>query len=172
MDDDVMDQQKFAVSDTHCFVTTRPITNGACPPKAAAVVLASALVDMEADMSTHDPDRGHVLPSMPLHKAKEVMTRSDFIRSYDRLNLFSITSDAQVRASSVPMYRAFKELVAEPGFRKHLQDTIDRISAIESLGRTRELVAKDLVLGGRYEIRKAPGGTQVTLSGEEEKEEK
>ncbi|KAK3376780.1 hypothetical protein B0T24DRAFT_619685 [Lasiosphaeria ovina] len=143
MDDDVMDQQKWA---------------------AAAVVLATALVDKETEMdSTYDPELGHVLPSFALHKAQQIMTRSDFVRALDRLNLFSITSDAQVRASSVPMHLAFKQIVSEPGFRQHLQATIDRIAAIESLGRTRELVAKDLTLGGTYEIRRAKGGVDVAL---------
>ncbi|KAI0835958.1 hypothetical protein F5Y06DRAFT_288778 [Hypoxylon sp. FL0890] len=134
MDDDVMDQQKWA---------------------SAAMVLALALVDKEEDMDQiYDPERGHVLPWYPMHKAQEIMTRSDFIREMDRLNLFTITSTAQVRASSVPMHRAFKEICAEPGFRQFLQDTLERIAAIESLGRTRELVAKDLVLGGKYRISK------------------
>jgi hypothetical protein len=127
-------------------------------------VLATALVDKEAEMeSTYDREVGHILPSFPLHEAQEIMTRADFVRALDRLNLFSITSDAQVRASSVPMHLAFREIVARPGFRAHLAATIDRIAAIESLGRTRELVAKDLVLGGRYQFRKVPGGTDVTL---------
>ncbi|KAK4098733.1 hypothetical protein N658DRAFT_499185 [Parathielavia hyrcaniae] len=148
MDDDVMDQQKWA---------------------AAAVVLATALVDKEKEMeTTYDPALGHVLPSFPLHKAQEIMTRADFVRALDRLNLFSITSDAQVRASSVPMHLAFQEIVALPGFRDHLQGTIDRIAAIESLGRTREIVAKDLLLGGKYEIRKVPGGIDVVLKEKEE----
>lgn len=112
---------------------------------------------------TYDSTVGHILPSYPLHEAQQIMTRSDFVRALDRLNLFSITSDAQVRASSVPMHLAFREMVAQPGFRAHLQATIDRIAAIESLGRTRELVAKDLVLGGKYEIRKVQGGIDVTL---------
>ncbi|KAK4140447.1 uncharacterized protein C8A04DRAFT_14950 [Dichotomopilus funicola] len=152
MDDDVMDQQKWA---------------------AAAVVLATALVDKEKEMeTTYDPVVGHVLPSFPLFQAQEIMTRVDFVRAFDRLNLFSITSDAHVRASSVPMHLAFQEIVAQPGFREHLQGTIDRIAAIESLGRTRELVAKDLVLGGKYEIRKVPGGIDVTLQEKEEEGEK
>jgi hypothetical protein len=152
MDDDVMDQQKWA---------------------AAAVVLATALVDEEGEMErTYDPQTGHVLPSFPLHKAQQIMTRSDFARDYDRLNLFSITSSAQMRASSVPMHNAFKQIVAEPGFREHLQATIDRIAAIESLGRTREVVAKDLVLGGKYEVRKVGKGVEVTLREKEEEDEK
>jgi hypothetical protein len=80
------------------------------------------------------------------------MTRSDFIRSYDHINLFTITSNAQVRADSVPMQRAFRMICSELGFREHLEATLQRISDIESLGRTREIVAKDLVLGGKYRI--------------------
>jgi len=120
---------------------------------------------------TYDPETGHVLPSFPLHKAQEIMTRADFVRALDRLNLFSITSDAQVRASSVPMHHAFREIVAQPGFREHLQATIDRIAAIESLGRTRELVAKDLVHGAKYEIRKVPGGVDVSIRKEEDEKD-
>ena len=117
------------------------------------MVLAKALVDKEEEMPhTYHPVSGHVLPSYPFHLAQELMTRCDFIRDLDSLNLFSITSQANVRASSVPMHRALQEICAEPRFNQHLEDTIERIAAIESLGRTRELVAKDLVLGGRYII--------------------
>ncbi|PHH89643.1 hypothetical protein CDD83_5603 [Cordyceps sp. RAO-2017] len=151
MDDDVMDQQKWA---------------------AAAMVLALALVDKEADMaSTYDPVAGHLLPSFPFHEAQELMTRCDFIRNLDSLNLFTITSQADVRASSVPMQRALRDICAQPGFRKHLDDTIQRISDIESLGRTRELVAKDLVLGGQYQIGHGRGSVTVTLKQAEEEEE-
>lgn len=134
------------------------------------MVLATALVDKEADMdSTYDPETGHVLPTFPLHIAQQIMTRADFIRALDRQNLFSITSTAQVRASSVPMQLAFKEIVAEPGFREHLEATIERIAAIESLGRTRELVAKDLVWGGKYEVSKGKGGGfEVVLKNRDE----
>ena len=54
MDDDVMDQQKYA---------------------SAAMVLASKLVDMEKGMErTYDPHEGHLLPQLPLDKARWVMT--------------------------------------------------------------------------------------------------
>ncbi|KAK7413188.1 hypothetical protein QQX98_007912 [Neonectria punicea] len=142
MDDDVMDQQKWA---------------------AAAMVLAKALVDKDDEMPTYDSVVGHLLPTYPFHIAQEIMTRCDFIRKLDSLNLFSITSHADVRASSVPMYLAFKEICAQPGFEKHLELTIQRISDIESLGRTRELVAKDLVLGGQYNIKHNGGRTTVKL---------
>ncbi|KAK1461435.1 hypothetical protein CMEL01_14389 [Colletotrichum melonis] len=143
MDDDVMDQQKWA---------------------AGAMVLAQALVDEEEDMELYDDEKGHVLPRFPMHKAQQIMTRADFIRDMDRLNLFSIAANAEVRASSVPMHRAFQEICAEKGFRDHLEATIQRIGDIESLGRTRELVAKDLVLGGKYQIaRDGKNGVTVKL---------
>ena len=132
------------------------------------MVLAQALVDKEAEMAqTHDPVHGHILPTFPFHIAQELMTRCDFIRDLDSKNLFTVTSEAEVRASSVPMHRAFREICAEPRFRKHLEDTIERISAIESLGRTRELVAKDLVLGSQYEINRAGGSILMTLKQKE-----
>ena len=68
------------------------------------------------------------------------------------MNVFTITSKAFVRADSVPMQRAFRSICEEEGFEEHLQNTLDRISAIESLGRTREVVAKDLVAGGKYRV--------------------
>jgi hypothetical protein len=124
MDDDVMDQQKYA---------------------SAAMVLAKELVDMEKEMeNTHDPEKGHILPQLPLFKARQVMTRADFIQLYDHDNIFTIDSRANVRADSVPMMNAFREICAEPGFAQYLEDTLDRISAIESLQRTKELTMKDL----------------------------
>lgn len=135
MDDDVMDQQKYA---------------------SAAMVLAKALVDQEKESDcNYHPEQGHLLPQIPLHKAREIMTRADFIKSYDHVNLFTIDAKAMVRADSVPMQNAFRQICSEPGFEEHLQATLDRISAIESLGRTREIVAKDLI-SGKYKISGKP----------------
>ena len=138
------------------------------------MVLALALVDLEREMpTTFDPHRGHILPSFPFHIAQQIQTRSDFIRRLDSLNLFAITSASRVRASSVAMHRAFRDVCAQPGLRTLLTATLDRISAIESLGRTRELVAKDLVQGGRYAIARTPDGrgVEVTLVGGEKDED-
>ena len=144
MDDDVMDQQKYA---------------------SAAMVLAKALVVQEKEVGAkvHPEDR-YLLPQIPLHKAREIMTRADFIKSYDHNNIFTIDAKAMVRADSVPMQVAFREICAEEGFDEHLQATLDRISAIESLGRTRELVAKDLVGGAEYKISGRPDrGDGITV---------
>lgn len=48
--------------------------------------------------SRYDAVRGHILPQIPLHEAREVMTRADFIQSYDAINVFTIDSNAMVRA--------------------------------------------------------------------------
>ena len=145
MDDDVMDQQKYA---------------------AAAMVLAKALVDQEKRMigkGTSQPGQGQLLPQIPLHEAREIMTRADFIQSYDHINIFTIDAQAFVRADSVPMQNAFRQICSEPGFEEHLQATLDRISAIESLGRTREIVAKDLI-AGKYKVRgRSDRGEGVTV---------
>lgn len=54
-----MDQQKFA---------------------SCAQVLAKALVDKAKEMDNpYDPEIGHILPSFPLHEARQIMTRADFI---------------------------------------------------------------------------------------------
>ncbi|OAL43488.1 hypothetical protein IQ07DRAFT_650076 [Pyrenochaeta sp. DS3sAY3a] len=132
MDDDVMDQQKYA---------------------STAMVLANALYKQWDEMDkNYDPKEGHILPEIPLHRARFVMTRSDFIRKHHDLSIFSIDSHAMVRADSVPMQRAFNEICSEPGFEEFLEATLDRISGIESLGRTKELTFKDLWDGGKYRI--------------------
>ena len=139
------------------------------------MVLAQALVALEKESSHYDPEDGsHNIPQIPLHKARQIMTRADFIKSYDHINLFTITSDAFVRADSVPMQRAFRNICGEEGFYEHLAGTLQRISDIESLGRTRELVAKDLVLGGKYKILLKDGdrrGEKVSEVVMEEKKE-
>ncbi|KAL1955172.1 hypothetical protein VTO42DRAFT_8937 [Malbranchea cinnamomea] len=145
MDDDVMNEQKYS---------------------SAAMVLAKALVDKEKEMKTvYDPEIGHILPQMPLHEARQVMTRADFIESYDHDNLFTIDSNAMVRADSVPMHIAFREICSQPGFEEHLEATLERISAIESLGRTRELTVKDFWHGGKFKatIRDHKGRETGTL---------
>ena len=141
-DDDVMNQQKYA---------------------SAAMVLAKALVDHEEERNSCCCDKMDSLPQIPLHKAREIMTRADFIKDYDHINIFTIDAQAMVRADSVPMQRAFRQICSEPGFEEHLQATLDRIAAIESLGRTREIIAKDLI-DGKYTISGRPDqGEEIVI---------
>lgn len=135
MDDDVMESGKFATS---------------------AMLLMREFVEMDRIKKEreHCNDIINVekLPELPLWRARQVMTRPDYIKKYDELNIFTIGTDSSVRADSVPMMRAFHEIASHPDFDDILRETIDRISEIESLGRTREVVFKDLALGGRFKI--------------------
>lgn len=117
------------------------------------MVLANALYKASQEMEVnYSPTKGHILPEIPLHRARFIMTRSDFIRKHHDLSIFSIDSRAMVRADSVPMQRAFNEICSEHGFEDFLEATLERISGIESLGRTKELTFKDLWDGGKYKI--------------------
>lgn len=117
------------------------------------MVLALALHNKSEEMDkTYDEKMGHILPEVPLHQARYIMTRADFIRQHHELSIFAIDKHAKVRADSVPMQRAFNEVCSEPGFEKFLEATLDRIGDIESLGRTKELTFKDLWEGGKYKI--------------------
>ncbi|KAL5113358.1 hypothetical protein ACEQ8H_008762 [Pleosporales sp. CAS-2024a] len=158
MDDDVMDQQKYA---------------------STAMVLANALYKSSLDMKqTYSPSAGHILPEIPLHRARYIMTRSDFIRQHHDLSIFSIDSHAMVRADSVPMQRAFNEICSEPGFEAFLEATLERIGAIESLGRTKELTFKDLWDRGKYKITRKDAKGRIegsvemeTVAGKDEDED-
>lgn len=96
-------------------------------------------------------------------QARQIMTRSDFIQQYDQRNLFTIDSEAMVRADSVPMQNAIREICSQPGFDLHLKNTLLRLDELESLGRTRELVLKDLAHGGNYkaEIKEGSEGSKM-----------
>ncbi|ODQ80886.1 hypothetical protein BABINDRAFT_161075 [Babjeviella inositovora NRRL Y-12698] len=141
MDDDVMESGKFSTS---------------------AMLLVKALVELDKERvitvskNQDGPDETfieHKLPELPLWRARQIMTRGDYIQHYDNLNIFTIDSHSQVKADSVPMMRAFHEIATQPGFDKLLEETCQRVSDIESLGRTREIVAKDLILGGNYKVK-------------------
>lgn len=114
MDDDVEEQQKFC---------------------AAAIVLARALVIREKELA--DPDG--VLPEIPLHECRQIITRADFVRPFDHINVIHIDAWGMVRADSKPMQNAFREICEEEGFEAHLKATLNRLDELESLARTREV---------------------------------
>lgn len=147
MDDDVMDEQKYS---------------------SGAMVLAQALVQKGKGKMLYDQESGWILPEVPLHEARQIMTRADFIKSYDHINIFTIDSHAMVRADSVPMWRAFVEICGQEGFDEHLEKTMERISAIESLGRTRELLLKGLSEGDKpeytFEVKNQKGQVEKTFT--------
>lgn len=162
MDDDVMDQQKYCAAAMVLAKALVELEKETAVGKIAALEEKMEAAEDKPSIRSKERENGtdhefegalsqlelaYSLPEIPLHKARQLMTRADFIQSYDHLNIFTITSKAMVRADSVPMQNAFREICEQEGFEKHLQETLDRISAIESLGRTREIVAKDLVNG-------------------------
>jgi hypothetical protein len=157
MDDDVMESGKFSTS---------------------AMLLMRALVEMDRRRHKETGEinldfQDHQLPQVPLWIARKIMTRPDYIQVYDNLNIFTIDSNSFVRADSVPMMHAFHEIADMPGFDDLLVETQKRVSDIESLGRTRELVAKDLVLNGTYKIdtKTEKGSALVSLLQEEEEDD-
>ncbi|KAI5965557.1 uncharacterized protein KGF55_000919 [Candida pseudojiufengensis] len=149
MDDDVMESGKFATS---------------------AMLLMKEFVNMDRKRMNTVIGNGektqyvdHHLPELPLWRARQVMTRADYIQKYDDLNIFTIDSESRVRADSVPMMRAFHEIASQPHFDQLLEDTINRISDIEALGRTREIMLKDLNLGSKYKIIKDGKEIEMTI---------
>ncbi|KAF2713994.1 hypothetical protein K504DRAFT_488262 [Pleomassaria siparia CBS 279.74] len=119
MDDDVEEQQKYC---------------------AAAMVLARALVLREA---SHSSTEEYKLPEIPLHESRQIITRADYIQGFDHINVVHIDANSMVRADSVPMQNAFREICTQEGFEEHLRATLNRLDELESLSRTREVAFRD-----------------------------
>lgn len=127
-DDDVMDEQKWS---------------------AGAFLLIQALVKQEQEDLEREKQHDislvdHNIPSLSQHLCRRIMTRADLLERLDQCNIIAIDTESDVRASSVPMMRAFREICAEQVFDEMLKNVLDRISEVESLGRTREIVFKDM----------------------------
>lgn len=54
-------------------------------------------------------------------------------------NIISIDTDSVVSADSRLLLNAMRSVTGEEGYQEKLESVLDRISAIESLGRTREI---------------------------------
>ena len=146
MDDDVMESGKFSSSAMLLMREFVEMDRQKSNP---------LLISLSSSDGTHSSQlMNHRLPELPLWRARQIMTRPDYIQRFDNLNIFTIDSESRVRADSVPMMRAFHEIASQPHFDQLLEDTIDRVADIEALGRTRELVLKDLQLGSHYEMLK------------------
>ncbi|KAG8975173.1 hypothetical protein FRC05_006341 [Tulasnella sp. 425] len=82
------------------------------------------------------------LPMISYYEARQIMTRADFIDMLDHQNIINIDTDHMIRPDSMVVLRAAIEVVEEPGFDELLEGVKERIDAIESLHRTRELTWK------------------------------
>lgn len=152
MDDDVMESGKFSTS---AMLLMREFVE--MDRKHMNTLISKALPDSK------DVHKEHHLPELPLWRSRQIMTRPDYIQQYDNLNIFTVDSDLRVRADSVPMMRAFHEIASQPQFDELLDETVQRVGDIESLGRTREIVMKDLALGSNYEVHSGDNKAVVTM---------
>jgi hypothetical protein len=108
--------------------------------QAAAIILARALVQLEPCTPSNSQ---FTLPEMPLHEARQIITRADFVQPFDHINIVHIDANGMVRADSVPMQNAFRDICTQPGFEEHLKKTLDRLDELESLARTREVAVRE-----------------------------
>lgn len=127
-------------------------------------VTESALTDPSQDLEPDVPlDTEDVPnPSITWGEARQVMTRPDFITSLDHLNLIHIDRHHHIRADSMPLLRAFARVALDDeDYARQLENTMDRVSAIESLLRTRELVIKEQGPQGQFLVKKDPKGREM-----------
>ncbi|KAJ9123101.1 hypothetical protein QFC22_001291 [Naganishia vaughanmartiniae] len=82
-------------------------------------------------------------PKMSYYKARQVMTRGDFMPQLDHINIISIDVNHHVRPDSMITYQAGKLVVEEEGFDDLLDETRDRVDEIEGLHRQSELTVKE-----------------------------
>ncbi|TFL07147.1 hypothetical protein BDV98DRAFT_497594, partial [Pterulicium gracile] len=153
-DDDVMDEQKWASCSwllLQEFVNIR-----AEQEKERAEAIESGLLSAE---------EAHMLPmpAIPYWMCRQLMTRADFLEELDRLNIITIDVHHDVRPDSMLILHAARQVVEEEGFQAKLDSVRDRIDAIESLHRTRELTFKDLNLGDRVSLMVDKDGSQNWL---------
>ena len=124
-------------------------------------------MDQQADVRGADVPNPH----LTWGEARQVMTRPDYILELDHLNMIHIDRHHHIRADSMPLLRAMRRVAGSEGYDEKLESVMDRVSAIESLGRTRELVWKEQGDGGKFLIKKDGKGrefeTWTLLGGDE-----
>ncbi|GAA6002799.1 hypothetical protein JCM10207_007688 [Rhodosporidiobolus poonsookiae] len=161
-DDDVMDEQKVS---SCSFLLFQHFANLA---KASEPLVAEALKDLERSQPHDGAELAEALeldllnvlpdeldPKVTYREAREVMTRPDYIVDLDAWHIINVDRFHNVRPDSRLMLSAFKAVAAEEDFQEKLDNVCDRINAIESLHRTRELTVKtgEGDLGGFLRLR-------------------
>ncbi|GAA5828237.1 hypothetical protein JCM11251_002650 [Rhodosporidiobolus azoricus] len=161
-DDDIMDQQKEASCSFLLF------QHFAKQASASEPLLLKALEDLEKmephtekalqdalelDMLNALPEE--LDPNVTYREACEIMTRADYAVDLDAWHIINIDRFHTVRPDSRLMLSAFKAVASEEDFQEKLDNVRDRVDAIESLHRTRELTVKsgDADLGGFLRLR-------------------
>ncbi|GAA5981417.1 hypothetical protein JCM10908_004103 [Rhodotorula pacifica] len=159
-DDDVMDEQKVSSCSFLLFQHLAKIAEDAAPLLSQA---AQSIEEPETDAETDEAielDLLNVLPDeldpkVTYREAREIMTRPDYLVDLDALHVLSIDRYHNVRPDSRLMLNVFRTIAAEEDFQEKLDNVRDRVDAIESLHRTRELTVKtgDADLGGFLRLR-------------------
>ncbi|SPO35199.1 uncharacterized protein PSFLO_00670 [Pseudozyma flocculosa] len=130
-------------------------------------IMTDPSMDEEADVRGADVPNPH----LTWGEARQTMTRPDYIMELDHLNVIHIDRHHHIRADSMPLLRAFRRVAESEGYGDKLERVMDRVAAIESLGRTRELVWKEQGDGGKFLIKKDGKGrefeTWTLLGGDE-----
>ncbi|QRV84109.1 hypothetical protein RhiJN_12125 [Ceratobasidium sp. AG-Ba] len=113
-----------------------------------------------------NPDKNAALaelpmPSIPYHECRTIMTRADFLDGLDHLNIIAVDAYHDVRPDSMLTLGAMREVVEQEGFDELLENVCDRIDAIESLHRTRELTYKDAREGDYVRVIVDKGGWRL-----------
>ncbi|KAF6760221.1 hypothetical protein DFP72DRAFT_883554 [Ephemerocybe angulata] len=137
-DDDVMDEQKWSSCSWLLLQEFVKLRRAQEKERDEAV----ARGELNPDKLPELP-----LPSMSWYKARQIMTRADFMEDLDRANIIAIDINHDVRPDSMLTLQVAMEVVEEEGFDDLLNNVRDRIDEIESLHRTRELTFKDVGKG-------------------------
>ncbi|KAL1411457.1 hypothetical protein Q8F55_002413 [Vanrija albida] len=98
------------------------------------------------------------LPKVTFDDARRLMTRTDFFEGLDHDNIISIDVRHDVRPDNMLILRAAQQVVAEEGFDSMLDQTRDRVDEIEGLHRQSELTVKEPF---RVSIGRGPEGETV-----------
>ncbi|UZJ51834.1 hypothetical protein CBS101457_001154 [Exobasidium rhododendri] len=131
-----------------------------------------SVVDPSQDIVEDVRGRDVPNPHLTWGETRQIMTRPDFISELDRLNLIHIDRHHHIRADSMPLLRAFRRVAEIDGYEDKLERVMDRVSAIESLNRTRELLWKEQGDGGKIMLRHDGKGREIeswTLLGGDER---
>ncbi|BGP12438.1 hypothetical protein JCM10213_006996 [Rhodosporidiobolus nylandii] len=161
-DDDVMDEQKVSSCSFLLFQHLAKLAKASEPLVAAALEKLEQVEPhnqeevedaLELDLLNALPKE--LDPKVTYREAREVMTRPDYLVDLDAWHIVNIDRFHNVRPDSRLMLSAFKAVAEEEDFQEKLDNVCDRINAIESLHRTRELTVKtgDADLGGFLRLR-------------------
>jgi len=153
-DDDVMDEQKWSSCSWLLLEAFVKQYRESERERAEAI---------ERGETTEEEAGELPLPTISYYRCRQIMTRADFMEDLDRANIIAVDVEHNVRPDSMLILRAAMEMVEEDRFDEMLESVRDRIDAIESLHRTRELTFKDMEKGDVIRLSVDKGGAAMWL---------